>query len=173
MTETFKSLIRNHKGNLKIAEQTFSDEIISTKILHSCAFIKLIFFNCSFHKVNFDGSSFAKCEFNGCTFSESILKRVEFESCRFHNCKITDSNFEKVDFDDTSLNYCQFKKISLLAGYFTDCRINESDFEEINSYGACAIIVDSQISKFNRSINLKGDFSFDDLLKFLKSIPAS
>ncbi len=153
MTETFKSLIGNHKGNLKIAEQTFSDEIISTKILHSCAFIKLIFCNCSFHKVNFTGSSFAKCEFNGCTFSESILK--------------------KVDFDDTSLNYCQFKKISLLAGYFTDCRINESDFEEINSYGACAIIVDSQISKFNRSINLKGDFSFDDLLKFLKSIPAS
>lgn len=126
-----------------------------------------------FHKVNFDGSSFAKCEFNGCTFSESILKRVEFESCRFHNCKITDSNLEKVDFDDTSLNYCQFKKISLLAGYFTDCRINESDFEEINSYGACAIIVDSQIYKFNPSINLKGDFNFDDLLKFLKSITAS
>ena len=56
MSETFKSLIENYKGNLKIAEQTFSDEIISTKILHSCAFIKLIFFNCSFHKVNFDGS---------------------------------------------------------------------------------------------------------------------
>ena len=173
MSETFKSLIGNYKGYLRIAEQTFSDEIISTKILNSCAFIKLIFFNCSFHKVNFDGSSFAKCEFNGCTFSEAILKRVEFESCRFHNCKITDSNFGKADFDDTSLNYCQFKNICLLAAYFTDCRINECDFEEINSYGACAIIVDSQISKFNRSINLKGDFSFDDLLKFLKSIPAS
>ncbi len=106
-------------------------------------------------------------------FSEAILKRVEFESCRFHNCKITDSNLEKVDFDDTSLNYCQFKKIFLLAGYFNDCWINESNFEEINSYGVCAIIVDSQISKFNWSINLKGDFNFDDLLKFLKSISPS
>ena len=53
MTETFKSLIGNHKRNLKIAEQTFSDEIISNKTLYSSAFIKLIFFNCSFHKVNF------------------------------------------------------------------------------------------------------------------------
>ena len=173
MSQTFKSLIGNYKGNLKIAEQTFSDEIISEKIMQSSAFIKLIFLNCSFHKVNFDGSSFAKCEFNGCTFSEVVLKRVEFESCNFHNCKITDSNLDKVDFDDTSLNYCQFKKISLLAGYFIDCRINECHFEEINSYGACAIIVNSQISKFNRSINLKEDFSFNDLLKFLKSIPAS
>ncbi len=138
MSQTFKSLIGNYKGNLKIAEQTFSDERISTKILQSSTFIKLIFFNCSFHKVNFSGSSFAKCEFHGCTFSEAILKRVEFESCRFHNCKMI-----------------------------------ESDFEEINSYDACAIIVDSQISKFNRSIDLKGDFSFDELLKFLKSIPAS
>ena len=173
MSQTFKSLIGNYKGNLKIAEQTFSDEIISAKILQSSTFIKLIFLNYSFHKVNFDGSSFAKCEFNGCTFTEVLLRRVQFESCNFHNCKITDSNLDKVDFDDTSLNYCQFKKISLLASYFTDCRINESHFEEINSYGACAIIVDSQISKFNQSINLKGDFSFDDLLKFLKSIPAS
>lgn len=113
MSETFQSLIQNYKGNLKTAEQTFSDEIISNKILHSCAFIKLIFFNCSFHKANFDGSSFAKCEFTGCTFSEAILKRVEFESCHFHNCKITGSNLEKVDL---------------------------------------------QISKFNRVINLKGDF---------------
>ena len=153
MSETFKSLIENYNGNLKIAEQTFSDEIIYNKTLYSCAFIKLIFLNCSFYKINFNGSSFAKCEFNVCTFSKVLLQRV--------------------DFDDSSLNYCQLKKISLLAGYFTDCRINESDFEEINSYGACAIIVDSQISKFNRSINLKGDFSFDDLLKFLKSIPAS
>ena len=95
MTKTLKSLIANYKGNLKIAEQTFSDKIISTKILHSCAFIKLIFFNCSFHKVNFSGSSFAKCEFHACTFSESILKRVEFESCRFDNCKIRESNLIK------------------------------------------------------------------------------
>ena len=173
MSQTFKSLIGNSKGNLKIAEQTFSDEIISTKILQSSTFIKLIFFNCSFHKVNFSGSSFAKCEFDGCTFSEAILKRVEFESCRFEICKITDSNLDKVDFDDTNFNSCQFKRISLLAGYFTDCKMIESDFEEINSYEACAIIVDSQISKFNRSIDLKGDFSFDKLLKFLKSIPAS
>jgi hypothetical protein len=33
MSQTFKSLMGNSKGNLKIAEQTFSDEIISTKIL--------------------------------------------------------------------------------------------------------------------------------------------
>lgn len=104
-------------------------------------------------KVNFSGSSFAKCDFHGCTFSESILKRV--------------------DFDDTNFNFCQFKRISLLAVYFTDCKIIESDFEEINSYDACAIIVDSQIFKYNQSIDLKGDFSFDKLLKFLESIPAS
>jgi uncharacterized protein YjbI with pentapeptide repeats len=84
-----------------------------------------------------------------------------------------DSNLDKVDFDETSFNSCQFKNIFLLAGYFNDCKITESNFEEINSYGACAIIVDSQISNFNRSINLTGDFSFYDLLKFLKSIPAS
>ena len=84
-----------------------------------------------------------------------------------------DSNLDKVDFDETSFNWCQFKKISLLAGFFNNCKIIESDFEEINSYGACAIIVDSQISKFDRSINFTGDFSFDHLLEFLKSIPPS
>ena len=173
MSQTFKSLIGNYKGNLKIAEQTFSDEKISTKILQSSIFIKLIFFNCSFHKVDFSGSSFAKCEFYECTFSESEFNRVEFESCHFDNCKIKDSNLDKVDFDDVNFNFCQFKRISLLAGYFTDCKMIESDFEEINSYDACAIIVDSQISKFNHSIDLKGDFSFDKLLEFLKSIPAS
>ena len=45
MSQTFKSLIANYQGKLKIAEQTFSDEIISTKMLDTCAFIKLIFFN--------------------------------------------------------------------------------------------------------------------------------
>ena len=95
MSQTLKFLIGNSKGNLKVAEQTFSDEIISTKLLQSSTFIKLIFFNCSFHKVNFSGSSFAKCDFHGCTFSESILKRVDFESCRFDNCKIRDSNLIK------------------------------------------------------------------------------
>ena len=44
MSQTFKSLIGNYKGHLKIAEQTFSDEIISTKTLVSSAFIELIFF---------------------------------------------------------------------------------------------------------------------------------
>lgn len=48
----------------------------------------------------------------------------------------------------------------------------ESDFKEINSYDTCSIIVDSQISKFNHSIDLKRDFSFDKFLEFLKSIPA-
>lgn len=119
-------------------------------------------------KGNFSRSSFAKCDFHGCTFRESILKKVEFESCRFDNCKIRDSNLDKVDFDDTNVNSCQFKRISLLAGSFTDCKIIESDFEEINSYDACAIIVDSQIFKYNRLTDLKGDFSFNKLLKFLK-----
>ena len=45
MNETFKSLIENYQGNLKIVKQTFSDEIISNKTLHSCTFIKLIFLN--------------------------------------------------------------------------------------------------------------------------------
>ena len=79
----------------------------------------------------------------------------------------------KGDFDDIQFNSCQFEKISLLAGYFLDCKIIESDFEEINSYDACAIIVDSQISKFNQSIDLKGTFSFNELLKFVTSIPPS
>ena len=48
MSQTLKFLIGNSKGNLKIAEQTFSDEIISTKLLQSSTLIKLIFFNCSF-----------------------------------------------------------------------------------------------------------------------------
>ena len=173
MSQTFKSLIANYQGKLKIAEQTFSDEIISTKMLDTCAFIKLIFFNGSFHKVNFSGSSFASCEFHNCNFSKVILKRVEFESCHFRNCKISDSNLSKVDFDDTSFHSYQFKRIALPAGYLINCKIIESDFEEIDSAYACAIIVDSQITKFNQSIDLHGGFNFNKLVEFLKSIPGS
>ena len=79
MSQTLQSLIGNSNGSLKIVEQTFSDEIISTKTLQPSISIKLIFFNGSFHKISFSGSSFAKCYFHRYTFRESILNKVEFE----------------------------------------------------------------------------------------------
>jgi uncharacterized protein YjbI with pentapeptide repeats len=169
MNKTFQSLIQHFKGNFQITDQTFSDEIIFKQHMYSCNFIQLIFLNCSFNEVNFNGSSLVKCEFNGCTFNESRLQKIEVDSCRFQNCKFINSKLDKADFDTTIFNSCQFQKISLGGGYFLDCQINESNFEEITTDNFSAIIVDSQFSKSERSIKLKGDFNFNDLLKFFDS----
>lgn len=171
MTKTFEYFITNRKGTLNIAEQSFSGEVISNKTLSSCAFSKLLFSNCTFNKIDFAGSTFVNCDFNKCTFNESVLRRVEFASCSFQNCKIMDSNLDEVDVNETSFISCQFKTISLVAGYFIDCIIMECDFEEIKSYHLCALIVNSKVSKFTRSLNLEGDFNFNELLKFLESFP--
>ena len=43
MADTFKSLIGKGKGNLKITNQIFSDEIISTKNATGCIFTEIVF----------------------------------------------------------------------------------------------------------------------------------
>ena len=159
MNQKLNEILENHQYFLKINEQNFSDETISEKTLDFCSFIKLRLNNCTFDKIDFSGSSFAKCEFKGCIFSHTRFRKAEFESSTFKNFTIIDSNLDKIDFDETN---CQFKKISLVAGYFNCC---ESDFEDISSYASVA--VDSKFSKFNRCIDLKGDFSFEYILKVL------
>ena len=171
MNETFESLTRNIKGNIRIVEQNFSNEFVSNKILYSANFIKLTFDNCAFDKVNFGGSIVVKCSFNNCKFLETTLKQANLEDCTFTNCQIIDSNFDKIYVDETIFNLCQFKNLSLLAGFFTNCKMIDCNFDKINSYGLCAIIVDSQISKFDRSVNFNGDFNFNKVLEFLESIP--
>ena len=169
MNQKLKDIIENYQHILKINEQNFSGESIFDKNLNSSSFTKLSLDNCTFHKINFGGSSFWKCEFKECTFTHTRFKKTEFESCIFKNCTIIDSNLDKIDFDETSFNRCQFKKISLVAGSFNCCEFIESDFEDISSYAS--VPVDSKFYKFNRCIDLKGDFSFEHILKVLKSIP--
>ena len=44
-SKTFKSLIENRKRSLRIANQIFSDEILSTKNATRCIFIEIVVHN--------------------------------------------------------------------------------------------------------------------------------
>jgi len=79
-----------------------------------------------------NSSAFIKWTFNNSTFHKVDSGRSFFAKCHFNEC-----TFSKVILRRVGFECCTFK----------NCKIIECDFEEINSYGACTIIVDSQISK--------------------------
>jgi uncharacterized protein YjbI with pentapeptide repeats len=70
MINTFKSLIGNGKGGLRITNQIFSDEILSSKNATGCIFIKIVFNKCTFDRLNFESMAFSQCKFHKCTFLE-------------------------------------------------------------------------------------------------------
>lgn len=170
MKQKLKNIIENHQDILQIHKQNFSDERIFDKKLDSSSLMKLSLLNCNFDTVDFGGSFISECEFNTCTFNHTRFLKAEFENCTFTNSTIIDCSLDKVSFDETNFTSCQFKKISLLRAYFHCCQFMETNFDEISLNGA--VVIDSKFYQFNRCIDLKGDFSFEQILKVLNSIPS-
>ena len=85
MINTFKSLIGNGKGGLRITNQIFSDEILSIKNATGCIFIEIVFDKCTFDRLNFESTTFSQCKFHKCRFLESNLNAAEIYQCKFDN----------------------------------------------------------------------------------------
>ena len=82
----------------------------------------------------------------------------------------------KVDFRETIFDSCQFdpsEKGSLIKAWFESCHFIETNFDGFGGFSVwLAIVVNSKFSKSNRSIDLKGNFSLESILKFLNEMPS-
>ena len=170
MTDTFKSLIGNGKGSLRITNQIFSDEILSTKNATGCIFIEIVFNRCTFDRFNFESTAFSQCKFQECTFLESNLNAAEIYQCNFGNSTFIKSDFSDSEISETSFHWCQFEETSFAQAYLENCNFQDTKFKNTDTRGLCAIIEDSTISMQGWSISFSGGFNFDKLLEFVNSI---
>ena len=150
MINTFKSLIGNGKGSLRIPNQILSDEILSSKNATGCIFIKIVFNKCTFDRLNFESTAFSQCKVYKCTFLES--------------------NFIDSEISETSFHCSQFEETSFAQAYLENCNFQDSKFKNTDTRGLCAIIEDSKISMQDWSIIFNKGFNFDKLLEFINSI---
>lgn len=166
-----ESLIEE-KGRIStIKGENFSNEVLSNKAIIVCYFSKTIFTNCTFDDFNFASSSFSQCKFFDCTFSKVNLDAASFSQSSFENCNFIESEFIDAEIEATTFQSCEFKKGSFAQSYFESCNFSNTKFKDINfEKGFTGILEDSQISAGNWSIYFRGDFHFDNILKFISSI---
>ena len=170
MINTFKSLLGNRKGDLRITNQKFSDEIISIKNATGYIFIKIVFNKCTFDRLNFGSTAFSQCNFHKCTFIESNLNAAEIYQCKFDNSTFIKSDFSESEISETNFHCSQFEEASFAQAYLENCNFQDTKFKDTDTRGLCAIIVDSKFCIQGCSISLNGGFNFDKLLEFVNSI---
>ena len=103
--------------------------------------------------------------FENCIFESISFQDARFENCSRKNCQIKNSSLARVDFTAMTFDKCCFEKVEkgcLVRGWF-----ELYDFFDINLKGFELIqraVVDSKLSKFNKSIAFKGEFFLIDIL---------
>ena len=170
MTRTLKSLLENGKGNLKVVNQIFLDEILSITNVNNSIFIEVVFKKCTFDKLNLESTVFSQCKFHECTFLESNLNVTRTNESNFEKCDFIKSNFNESEINDTIFHLCQFEETSFAQAYLENCNFQNTKFTNIDNRGLCAILEDSKISMEDWSINFSGSFNFEKCLKFVNSI---
>lgn len=152
---------------LQVNNKTFSDESISNYILHSSSFKKLNLLNLNLSDINFDSSFFNECVFKNCTFNKLSFQEAIFENCSLINCRIKDCTLAKSNFTETVFDKCCFEIIkegSLIKAWFESCHFIETNFNGFDSIRVIqTVVVDSKFSKFDKSIEFKGEFFFFDI----------
>ena len=122
----------------------------------------------NFTNVDFGSSFFQKCLFKNCIFDGTSLQEAEFKNCSLINCQIRNCNLSKVDFTETTFDKCCFEKIekgSLVKGWFESWYFLETNFNGFEGMSLIqTAVVDSKFSKFNKSIEFKGEFFLIDIL---------
>jgi len=158
--------------NLQISNENFLDEIICNERLFSSSFKNASLLNLNFTNVDF-GSSF----FQNCIFDRTSLQEAEFKNCSLINCRIRNCNLSKVDFTETTFDKCCFEKIekgSLVKGWFESCHFLETNFNGFEKVTLIqTAVVDSKFSKFNKSIEFKGEFFLIDILSYFERLQTS
>ena len=97
-----------------------------------------------------------------------LFQDAQFENCNLRNCQIKNSNLTRVDFTETTFDKCCFEKVekgSLVKGWFESCDFFDTDFKGFEGMSLIqTAVVDSKFSKFNKSIEFKGEFFLIDIL---------
>lgn len=161
-----QNIIRRFEDDngLQILDQTFSNELIYDRKLHSTTLSSANFSNCDFKDLDFTGSYFMACDFKNCTFVNTIFHKCEFWDCTFQNCQITICDLTKVDIYTNVFQNCRFNKIDLSWSYLDNCEFPETKLFDINFTGT---VIDNLKTKNTTFLNLKFCESFP--VKFWKS----
>ena len=154
--------------NLQISNKQFLTESISDKRLTSSVFKNSSLINLNFTTVNFASSFFEECLFENCIFDLTSFKATEFENCSLRNCQMRNCNLAQVSFTETIFDTCCFEKVEqgcLAKGWFESCDFRNTHFEGFEGISLIeTAVVDSKFSKFNKSIEFKGEFFLIDIL---------
>ena len=129
--------------------------------------IELVFTRCQFKEFCFSTTSLSKCKFIECSFSDSILRSMEIYQSSFKDCTFINSDFSDSDLTETNFDSCYFEKVSFGKVYLMKCNFHNNTFTNQLVPGLAPIICDSEISKNDWSITLKGGFDFYALVEFL------
>jgi len=175
MNKEFKNRIDQYKNgelemqNLQICNQSFSTGAISDEFLELSSFRNVSLINLLFTNVDFASSFFNDCSFKNCIFDRTLFRDAEFKNCSLKNCCLKNCNLIKVDFRETTFDKCSFEKaetVSLSKGWFESCHFLETNFNGFD-FGSLieTAVVDSKFSKFNKSIEFKGEFFLIDILQ--------
>ena len=169
LQDKINSFRRNEeKRRLIIENDKFFDEIITTELYFPLTFKTSNLTNLKFQNVNFEGSLFLDCVLKNCIFNSAFLDNAQFFNCTLLNCQIINSSLTDATFMETTFEKCCFEKAeksSLVKAWFESCHFIETNFNGFDIIPLIqTAIVDSKFSKFNKSIEFKGEFFLCDLL---------
>ena len=174
MNKLLQNMIDSYKNglleprNLQISNKNFSTEAICGERLNSSSFKNLSFLNLNFNNVDFASSFFYECSFKNCIFDITSFQDAEFENCNLINCQIRNCNLTRVDFTEMIFDKCCFEKVEkgcLVKGWFESCNFLDTNFKGFEGLSLIqTTVVDSKFSKFNKSIEFKGEFFLIDIL---------
>ena len=180
MNKSLQNIIDRYKNglletqNLQISNEKFLTEIIYDERLDSSSFKNLSLINLNFTNIDFESSFFKECLFKNCIFESTSLQDAEFENCNLINCQIKNCNLTRVDFTETTFDKCCFEKVEkgcLVKGWFEACDFLATNFKGFEGMSLIqAAVIDSKFSKFNKSIEFKGEFFLIDILNSGKGI---
>lgn len=180
MNKSLQSIIDHYKNgqietrNLQVKNEKFLTEVIRDERLLSSSFKNLRLINLNFTNVNFNSSFFTECLFENCIFEGGSLQDAEFENCKMINCQIINCNLTRVDFTETTFNKCCFEKVKkgcLVKAWFESCDFINTNFKDFEGMPLVqTAVVDSTFSKFDKSIEFKGEFFLTDILHSVKGI---
>lgn len=175
MNKSLQKIIDKYKNgllethNLQIKNQEFSTEVIfdEENLAGSC-FTNLRLTNLEFTNVNFESSYFVQCLFKNCIFENTFFTKAQFLNCNLINCQIKDCDFKDADFRETTFDKCNFEKVhtgSLTKSWFELCDFIDTNFINCDAGSLLqTAVVDSKFSRFDKSIEFKGDFYMYDIL---------
>ena len=174
MNKSLQNIIDRYKNglletqNLQISNEKFLTEVICDERLNSSSFKNLSLINLNFTNIDFESSFFKECLFKNCIFESTSLQDAEFENCNLINCQIKNCNLTRVDFTETTFDKCYFEKVEkgcLVKGWFEACDFLATNFKGFEGMSLIqTAVVDSKFSKFNKSIEFKGEFFLIDIL---------